>query len=39
MTNEYEWIDSRDECKREYGSADMALGWIIYAAALIFIIV
>lgn len=36
MTNEYEWIDSRDESKREFGSADVLLGWVIYAVAVLY---
>lgn len=34
MTNEYEWIDRRDECKREFGSGDVVLGWVIYVIAV-----
>jgi hypothetical protein len=39
MTNEYEWIDSSDECKREFGAGDALLGWVLYAAAVLYLIV
>ena len=39
MTNQYEWIDSHDNPRTEYGSGDMLIGWIIYAAAVVTLIV
>ncbi len=39
MTNQYEWIDSHDNPRIEYGSGDMLIGWIIYAAAVVTLIV
>lgn len=39
MTNEYEWIDQRDACKREFGSGDMLLGWLIYAVAVVYMMI
>ena len=39
MTNQYEWIDSHDNPRIAYGSGDMLIGWIIYAAAVVFLIV
>ncbi len=39
MTNQYEWIDNHDNPRIEYGSGDMLIGWIIYAAAVVFLIV
>ena len=39
MTTEYEWVDRRDECKRDFGAMDTALGWIIYSVALLYLII
>lgn len=39
MTNEYDWIDDCDECKRDFGSEDVLVGWAIYAALVVFLIV
>lgn len=39
MTNEYEWIDDRDEFKRDFGSGDALLGWVIYAFALLYLVI
>jgi hypothetical protein len=39
MTNQYEWIDSDDTLRPEYGTGDLLLGWVIYAAAVIYLIV
>lgn len=39
MTNEYEWIDRRDKCQREFGAKDTVLGWVIYSVALLYLIV
>ncbi len=39
MANQYEWIDSHDNPRTAYGSGDMLIGWIIYAAAVVFLIV
>jgi len=30
MANEYDWIDRRDACKRDFSFKDMLLGWTIY---------
>ncbi len=38
MTNEYEWIDSYDNPGREYCGGDALLGWVIYAAAVLYMI-
>lgn len=38
MTNQYEWIDSHDNPRTAYGSGDMLIGWIIYAAAVVYLI-
>jgi hypothetical protein len=39
MTNEYEWIDKRDKCHRDFGMNDFALGWAIFSIALLYLIV
>lgn len=39
MTNEYEWIDSNENPRREYGAGDALFGWIIYAAAVLYLVV
>ena len=39
MTNEYEWIDSSGNPRREFGAADTLLGWALYAAAVLYLIV
>ena len=39
MTNEYEWVDSSENPQRQFGSSDVLFGWIVYAAALLFLIV
>lgn len=39
MTTEYEWVDKRDECRRDFGARDTVLGWIIYSAVLLYLIV
>lgn len=39
MTNEYEWVEKRDQCTRDFGAKDMVLGWVIYSVAVLFLIV
>ncbi len=39
MTNQYEWIDSYDNPGREYGAGDVFFGWVIYVAAVVYLIV
>ena len=39
MTNQYEWIDSHDNLRTEYGNGDMLFGWVIYAVAVLYLIV
>ncbi len=39
MTNQYEWIDSHDNPRTERGNGDMILGWAIYVAAVVYLIV
>ena len=39
MANEYEWIDSYDTPRPEYGAGDTLFGWVIYAASVLYLIV
>lgn len=38
MTNEYEWIDISDHPRREFGARDVTFGWIVYAAAVLYLV-
>ena len=38
MNNEYEWIDSSDNPRREFGAGDVLVGWVIYALVVLFLI-
>lgn len=35
MTNEHDWIDRRDEYKRDFNFKDMVLGWTIYSVTVL----
>ena len=39
MKNDYEWSDSYDNPRTEYGSGDVLIGWVFYVAAVVYLIV
>jgi hypothetical protein len=39
MSNEYDFIDSDDHPRREFGAGDVLVGWVIYVAAVLYLIV
>ena len=39
MTDQYEWTDSHVNPRTEYGGGDMLFGWVIYVAAVVYLIV